>query len=155
MSFSTYETEKLTEYLPEALFLEDFDGNILDVNTKACQLLGYRKEELLGQGVDKIVPEDKPVFMPGEIDKATRSGEPIETANVHRDGTEIPVELRGTIIEVKGRERLLVSVREITERKDREEKLKQFKLAVQGSTDLMAAIDRQYRYLFANQAYKD
>ena len=127
MSFSTYETEQLIEYLPEALFLEDFEGNILDVNTEACQLLGYEKEELVNQDVDEIVPEDKPVFMPGQIDEATRSGKPIETVNLHKDGTEIPVELRGRILEVEGKENLLVSVRDITKRKESRRELEESK----------------------------
>ncbi|MBS3765528.1 PAS domain S-box protein [Candidatus Bipolaricaulota bacterium] len=127
MSFSAYETEQLIEYLPEALFLEDFEGNILDVNTKACQLLGYSKEELLDQDVDEIIPEDKPVFTPDQIDEATKSGKPIETVNLRKDGTKIPVELRGRIVEVEGRKRLLVSVRDITEREVSRRELKKSK----------------------------
>jgi len=155
MTFSEYDTKQLIEYLPEALFLEDFDGNILDVNAETCELLGYSREELLNQDIDKIVPENRPVFLPNQIDEATRSGKPIETVNLHSNGTKIPVELRGKIIDVEGEKRILVSVRDIIERRNREEKLRQFKMAVQGSNDLMAAVDSQYRYLFANEAYKN
>ncbi|MFW6104802.1 MAG: PAS domain S-box protein [Candidatus Bipolaricaulota bacterium] len=155
MTFSAYKTRELIEYLPEALFLEDFDGKILDVNSQACELLGYSKEELLNQEVEKIVPEGKPAFLPGQIDKATRSGKPIETVNIRKDGGEIPVELRGRILEVEGKERILVSIRDITERKRRVEQLRQFKRAVEGSNDLIAASDENYTYLFANRAYSN
>ncbi len=123
MSFSNYETTELIEYLPEALFLEDGDGKILDVNSQACELLGYSKGELINQDVDKIVPEGAPVYLPGEIDEATRAGKPIETVNLSKDGTEVPVELRGRILEVEGNERVLVSIRDISERKEANESL--------------------------------
>ncbi|MBS3737244.1 PAS domain S-box protein [Candidatus Bipolaricaulota bacterium] len=143
MSFSAYETKELIKYLPEALFLEDFDGNILDVNTEACKLLGYDREELLERDVEKIVPDGQPVFLPDQIDEATRSGKPIETVNLHKDGTEIPVELRGRILEVGGRKRMLVSVRDITERKEAEEK---YKIVARGSS--------QPIYLFQDGDFK-
>ncbi len=125
MSFANYEVRELIKYLPEALFLEDWEGNILDVNQEACRLLGYRREELLEQDVDKIVPEDQPVFQPGQIDEATREGEPIETINLRKDGTHLPVELKGRIIDVEGEKRVLVSVRDITERKTYSKKLRE------------------------------
>ncbi len=125
MNFSDYNPRELIEYLPEALFLEDMEGNILDVNSEACQLLGYQREELLGQKVEKIVPDQQPVFMAEEIDQATRASEPIETVNIRKDGAEVPVELRGRIVEADGRERLLVSVREISARKSAERELKE------------------------------
>ncbi|MBS3765529.1 PAS domain S-box protein [Candidatus Bipolaricaulota bacterium] len=127
MSLSANETGELLDYLPGALFLGDFDGNILDVNTEACQLLGYEKEDLLSLTVDDLVPEGAPAFLPDQIDEATRSWEPIETVNLHRDGTKIPVEVRGRVLEVEGKERLLVSVRDIEERKDAQKELKKSK----------------------------
>ena len=155
MSFSTYETEKLIEYLPEALFLEDSEGNILDVNSKACHLLGYEKEELVDLTVNDLVPEDAPAFLPGRIDESTRNGKPLETTNVRKDGTKIPVELRGRVVEVEGEKRILVSIRDISARKAEEEKLKQFQRAVEASDDLMAGFDLNQNYLFANSAYRE
>ncbi|MFB6214359.1 MAG: PAS domain S-box protein, partial [Candidatus Bipolaricaulia bacterium] len=125
MQFEDLDEREQFEYLPEAIFLEDFEGNILDVNNEACRLLGYSKEELLERKVEDIVPEEQPVFMAEEIDQATQASDPIETVNLRKDGTEIPVELRGRIIEIDGEERSLVSVREISDRKRAKRKLKQ------------------------------
>jgi diguanylate cyclase (GGDEF)-like protein/PAS domain S-box-containing protein len=124
MSFAAYEARELIEYLPEALFLEGPEGNILDVNKEACRLLGYSKEELLKQDVDRIALEDQPVFKPDRIEEATKSGEPIETINVRKDGTEVPVELRGRLLDMDEKKRVLVSVRNIEGRKKAEKELK-------------------------------
>ncbi|MFW6071190.1 MAG: diguanylate cyclase [Candidatus Bipolaricaulota bacterium] len=125
MSTSRREIKRLLEISPEALFLEDPDGKILDVNERACKMLDYDKEELLNQEADKIVPDDHPVYLPGEIDEATRAGEMIETINLKKDGTEVPVELRGRLLELEGKRRVLVSIRNVAERKRMEEELRE------------------------------
>ncbi|MBS3766087.1 PAS domain S-box protein, partial [Candidatus Bipolaricaulota bacterium] len=137
---------------PEALFVEDLERNILDVNTEACELLGYEKGELLEQGLDKIVPEDRPVFPPDRIVEATRSGNSIETVNLHKNGNEIPVELRGRIIEVGGRERILVSVNDISGRKVAEEKFR--KLFDQGPEPAVF-LDGNSRIMDVNSRFEE
>ncbi|MFW6104917.1 MAG: PAS domain S-box protein [Candidatus Bipolaricaulota bacterium] len=112
MSPTIKDLKRLFKYSPEALFLEDLDGNILDVNTQACELLGYDKQELLELKVEDIVPEGAPVFHPDQIDQATKMGKPIETINLRKDGTEIPVVLRGKMVDREGEELILVSLRE-------------------------------------------
>ncbi|MBS3737084.1 PAS domain S-box protein [Candidatus Bipolaricaulota bacterium] len=155
MDCSDRNCREFIEQLPEAVFLETLRGEILDVNNEACEFLGYSKEELLGMEVSDLVPEDAPAFLPVEIDNATRSGEPLETVNVDSSGNNIPVELRGRIVELDGEKRVLISLREISERKEREKQLERYKMAVEGSDDLMAACDNKYNYLFANKSYAE
>lgn len=134
MGFPTDVLEKLIKNLPEALFLEDLNGNILAVNDQTCKLLGYDKEELVDLTVDDLVPEDSPLFLPddpeGEI-------ETLEGINTRKDGTKVPVELRGRVIEVEGEKRLLVSIRDITEREKAERKLKESKRRFRKLADLL------------------
>ena len=40
-------TDKLLARVPDAVFVADFDGRIIDVNSAACSLLGYERQELL------------------------------------------------------------------------------------------------------------
>ena len=40
-------TEKLLAQVPDAVFVADLDGRIIDVNSAACSLLGYEKQELV------------------------------------------------------------------------------------------------------------
>jgi len=117
--------EKLFDLSPEAIFLESADGTVLDVNEQACEMLGYEEEEMVGKDVAKIVPDDSPVYAPEEVNAATSQGEPIETVNLNKAGEEVPVELRGKPIEVNGEKRILVSLRDITERKQVEKELKE------------------------------
>ncbi|MFB6291649.1 MAG: PAS domain S-box protein, partial [Candidatus Bipolaricaulia bacterium] len=127
MILSDKEYQKLLESLPEALFLEDLEGNILRVNEEACRMLGYEREELLNLDVEDLEPEDAPIFLPDQVDEATRSGEPLETTKIKKDGTEIPVELKGKILEIKGQKIILVTVRDISERVEANEELRRNK----------------------------
>lgn len=154
MDSSNRNCREFIDQLPEAVFLETLKGEILDLNNEACELLGYSKEKLLSMEVDDLVPEGAPAFLPDEIDNATRSGEPLETVNIDSSGNKIPVELRGRIVKLDGEKRILISLREISERKEREKQLERYKMAVEGSDDLMAACDNNYNYIFANRAYK-
>jgi PAS domain S-box-containing protein len=43
---------------------------------------------------------------------------------------------------------------DITEQKEREAKLRQYERAIDGANELIAALDTDYRYLFANPAYR-
>lgn len=98
-------------FLRRLFFFEDLDGNILDVNDQACELLGYAKDQFVELKLEDIVPKGAPVFRPDQVDQATRMGKPIETVNLRQDGTEIPVELRGKVIELESEEVILASLK--------------------------------------------
>jgi diguanylate cyclase (GGDEF)-like protein/PAS domain S-box-containing protein len=147
------------EQLPEAVFLESLNGDILDVNKEACEFLGYSKEELLEMGVEDLVPEDAPAFLPDEIDSATISGEPLETVNLRKDGTRIPVELRMKIVELNGNKRILTTVKDIGDRKEKEKRVKSLAMGWQETfnamEDLLFLVEEDHTITRVNQAFLD
>ncbi len=155
--FSHIECSKLIENLPEAVFLEDFSGNILDANSEASKLLGYKKQELLNLTTDDIVPEGAPAFLPDQIDEATKLGKPLETTNIRKDGAKVPIELKGRIIEVGEVERILVSIRDISDRKAAKEKLHQerdlFQSIMTLTPDFVYFKDDQHKFEKVNDGY--
>src|SRR5579862_4676225 len=46
------------ENSPDAIFIEDLDGNVLDVNPAACLLHGLSHDELIGKNVSDLVPPE-------------------------------------------------------------------------------------------------
>ncbi|MFW5928564.1 MAG: PAS domain S-box protein, partial [Thermoplasmatota archaeon] len=126
----------LFQQLTDSLFLEDTEGNILDVNDAACDLLGYEYQELVGMNVGELVPEEEPAFLPDEIDEAAKKGKPLETKNKRKDGSIVPVELRGRIIEIGDEKRMLVSIRDISERKKAENKILEEKEKIENLHDV-------------------
>ena len=94
----------LFEIAGDALFVEDDQDRILDVNQKACDLLGYDRQELLTKTVDEIqAPEcrgQRGRILSEEV--ARHRGKPFETVDLHKDGTRIPVEVTNTRLEKAG-----------------------------------------------------
>lgn len=113
------------DYAADAFFLFDDHAAVLDVNRKACETLGYSREELIGKH-----PSDFDLALDEESIERLRqrmlAGETVtfETRHKRKDGTSFPVEVRGGQFEQGGR-RYLSLVRDITERKRAEERLLQ------------------------------
>ncbi|MFZ2140803.1 MAG: PAS domain S-box protein, partial [Xanthobacteraceae bacterium] len=123
----------------DAFFLLDDDWTVLDVNRRACDSLGYSRQELIGKhksdfdvGLDDASIQRLKQRMVG--------GEAItfETRHRRKDGTSFPVEVRVGQFEQGGR-RFLCLVRDITERKRAEDELREseerFRSFVDHATD--------------------
>lgn len=106
------------------LILDPEADEILESNSKACEILGYDREELLETAPSEIHPDELRQFR-GFIDDVRRKGgtRTDELSCLRRDGTEIPAEISGSTIQFRGRECLLAVVRDISDRKRRERRL--------------------------------
>lgn len=113
---------------PDSLFVEDYDGNILDVNPAACKLHQKRKEELIGMNVIDLVPadirenlkKDYDLWITGKI-KRKRS------FALTSKGDSIPVELHTSKVIYNGKKALLFICRDITKIIETERILKEAK----------------------------
>ena len=119
---------KLLENSSDAIFIVDpKDGAFLDVNETACRRLGYPRKTLLLMGVPDIQAIAR---APGDWEKlrariAASETLLIEGRHVRADGSSFPVEVGINRAEIEGREYVLASARDITERKKMEEALKE------------------------------
>ena len=112
-----------------AICLVDLDGRFTMVNTQACKMFGYSKEELESKTfMDVTHPEDLEVGL--QVIRDTLSGK-INDARfikryIHKDGHVIWAELSSTIVRnAQGNPLHFISyILDITERKQAEEKLK-------------------------------
>jgi len=109
----------------EATYWMGPDGRLLYANDRACEVLGYSREELLSMAIQDINPEFPPERWPFHWDglrrRRTFSGESMHRA---KDGHLIPVEISANFIEFDGKEYNCVYARDITERKNLEEQLR-------------------------------
>ncbi|GAA4410158.1 diguanylate cyclase domain-containing protein [Quisquiliibacterium transsilvanicum] len=97
------------------------DGLILDVNDALVRLLGYPASDLIGRKTLEFVPARWHSTVYKYVQ--ARNEEPFEAEALHRDGRTIPVELVGKAIGRPGDEQRLVVVRDITARKQAQERI--------------------------------
>lgn len=115
---------KIINEVKDGIFIETIRGKILDVNDAGCRMLGFSREELLTMNVGTLVPPQIAAQLPETIqDETIREGVYIETVNVRKNGTHIPVEVSNTLIEIGGEKRVIAILHDITERVESREKL--------------------------------
>src|SRR5438128_12296733 len=87
------------EASPSGIVLVDEEGRIVLVNSQTETLFSYTREELIGQPVERLVPERLRAAHPGhraEFLRAPRAramGAGRELFARRKDGTEFPVEI--------------------------------------------------------------
>src|SRR5205823_12965830 len=80
--------QSLFESSPDAIFIEDMVGNVLDCNPAAAALHGTTRETLIGKNVVDLVPPEQRSSL---MTLATKVGNDFEGWSLKADGTSIPV----------------------------------------------------------------
>lgn len=125
----------------------------LDVNEKACSVLGYSREELLAlRAVDINLSITEAAA--AKIIEELRKSRSLVMESIHRrkDGSTFPVELSVTRVQIE-RDYIVVIARDLTEHKMAEARLREYERAVEGLEEMIVVLDRDYRYVIANRAY--
>ena len=113
--------EPLFRANPDALFLSDPEGRILQVNEAACRLLHYSRAELCALTLAQIQPESEHQRV-GEHVAAVRDGATSisDILLMTKEGQAIPAELNPRSLEIKGKPYLLGAVRDLRGRVQQE-----------------------------------
>jgi two-component system cell cycle sensor histidine kinase/response regulator CckA len=110
------------ENSPDAIFIEDLKGNVLDVNPAACRLHGLSRLELVGKNVSELVP---PEYRDSVVHQDRMIDTEVEGYSLGPRGQRIPVSIRSSTIAYMGGTAILLQVRDITERRRTEEALRE------------------------------
>ncbi len=110
----------LLEAAPDAIVVVDSSGVIAMVNAQVERLFGYRRDELVGQSVELLVPEASRALHPGlragyVINPHHRPmGNGLTLAGRRRDGTEFPAEISLSAVHAERGLLVSASVRDVT-----------------------------------------
>lgn len=129
----------LIELAPDALILVDTDGKIEMTNIRAEKLFGYDKEELIGMTIEQLMPkrfrlqhiEHRGKFFNNLI--SSEFGSDKELFALKKNGTEIPIEVGLSPIKSDDGIMVCAAIRDITERKKSEEKLRSANVIAQSA----------------------
>ena len=116
----------VVEAAPNAMVMVNSDGAIVLANAQAEAVFGYTRAELIGQFLDKLVPErfraHSSIDRHGDVaDPAARAtGTARELFGRRKDGSEVPVEIGLNPIRTPEGLFVLASIVDITERRQAE-----------------------------------
>ncbi len=139
---------RVVEWAPTAMVMVDREGRIVLINAQAERVFGYPREELLGQLVEKLIPEQfsghHPAYRTGFLadphPRPMGSGRDLYAR--HQDGSEFPVEIGLNPIETEEGIMVLASIVDITERQRAQQKLER---ALQEKTVLLNEVHHRVK----------
>ncbi|MDD5250989.1 MAG: PAS domain S-box protein [Rhodocyclaceae bacterium] len=132
--------------------LDGESGAITAWNPAATMMFGYTREEVLGRNVHDFLlpPRFRAAANAGMAHFASHGEGPVvgktqELIAMHRDGTEFPVELSISAVQIHGKWHATGIARDISERKCAEEALKnlatKFRTVYEASSDAIILVD--------------
>jgi PAS domain S-box-containing protein len=131
---------------PDPIFVEDYDGVVLDANPAACALHNMRCEELIGSNIfDLFKKEEQPIarkqfdeFVRGERSK-------LDSVSPIADGSELPISIHASHITYNGKQAVLLVVHDVSTYKTLENELRKserkYRAFFEGSNGLMCTHD--------------
>jgi PAS domain S-box-containing protein len=143
----------LFHYSSDAIFVHDPEGNIVDVNQRTLDMLGYTRSEVLGLKISDLHPAVALVDSQQAFNEIARSGlVNFEVAFLRKDGTTFQAEVSSSIFEIKGRKVIQGIVRDITERKKVEQAIRrseeQHRSLVENINEIIFTLDTKGRFTY-------
>ncbi|MEB3213931.1 MAG: PAS domain S-box protein, partial [Leptolyngbyaceae bacterium] len=146
----------LVETTNDLVWEEDAQYTITYISPQCQDILGYAPEELIGQSALELIATDEQEFLRQDNERTNREARATyEVCVRHKDGHRVILESNqvslfdenGEFIGCRGIDR------DITARKEAEEKLRRYERIVSATTDGISLVDRNYVYQIVNQTY--
>jgi PAS domain S-box-containing protein len=138
----------LFEQANDAVFIVTLEGHLLEVNERACHLLGLERQELLQRTMADIALSSAGEVW-ADLEGLAKRGLRTEMEYVRSDGSRVPVEVGLALLQVAGQKLVLALVHDITQRKqaERARRFTQFAVDHLGDAAYWMAEDGQFTYV--------
>jgi len=140
----------------EGILVSNFETlELVYANPALCRMMGYTDKELTGMRVSDLHrPED---WKSISVWFATQTrGEATSAQAVRclcKDGSTIYVDINSSRVEIDGKACCVAFFADVTARKQAEETVREYERVAEGMRDMLAVVDREYKYRVVNGAY--
>jgi PAS domain S-box-containing protein len=123
-------------------------GPFVQVNDAACAMLGYSHEELSRMTPwDLDDPDSRSDYIPEAMEQLQERGHAVfEAVQMAKGGSKVVIEVNASVCKLQGEPHIISVVRDITARKEAEEKLQQY------AQDLKGMVEEKVRQLEQERA---
>ena len=154
----------------DGIIMIDNGGNILYWNKAAQRIFGYTKKEAIGKEVHIFLAPEKyhKAYKKGfskfkKTGQGPVIGKTLQFLAVRKDGVEFPIELSVSAMRIRGKWHSIGIVRDITQRKQAEEKLREseekYASLIHDAIDSLPSgifiLDRDFKIVWANRTIED
>ncbi len=116
-------SRSILEATGDGIIIVDESGQIKMLNRAAKLIFGYIKVEMAGHHIDELLVTEMDEGFKFYLEASEH--EPVntlhETMGIHSDGFKIPIELNVTKADIPGQDMVIISVRDITQRRESED----------------------------------
>ncbi|HJW25097.1 MAG TPA: PAS domain S-box protein [Rhodocyclaceae bacterium] len=141
---SREEMDNLVDAAIDSIITIDADQRIIRFNPSAARMFGYRAEEMMGSGLEPLMPERYRAAHAGQVREFAKAEAPAKAlkypqrlVGLRANGEEFPFEASIIKVNVDGSVRMTTCMRDITDRVRAEEALRRSKedleLAIRGA----------------------
>lgn len=123
--------EGFLESAPDAITIVDRHGNISVINEQAEEIFGYDRSELIGENIEVLIPERYRERHHSHRETFTQNpetrpmGADLDLYALRKDGTEFPVDIALSPVQIGNHVEVMAAIRDISTRKWREEELRE------------------------------
>ncbi|MGE5335084.1 MAG: PAS domain S-box protein [Nitrososphaerota archaeon] len=154
----------LLEAAPDASVLTTHSGRISLVNRQTEMLFGYRREELIGQSIETLIPErfhsahirDRARY--ARAPRVRHMGQGLQLMGRRRDGSEFPAEVSLNFFQAPEGYHILSSIRDVSELRATERALRDSERFARSTFDALTehicVLDEQGKVATTNDAWK-
>ncbi|MEG3640014.1 ATP-binding protein [Magnetococcus sp. PR-3] len=146
---------KILEHAKDAIISANAEGEITYLNLAAEQMFGWPREAIMGQNVNILMPMPDSLhhqqfisrFLNHKDQRMSNTGR--EVTAMHKDGSRFPIEISLSVFEQDGHTTFTALIRDITQRKQREDQLliakQQAEVAVRAKREFLAMMSHEIR----------
>jgi len=147
----------LFDYAPDAYFLTDLKGTIIDGNIAAVKIMGYDKNELIGKSFFKLK-----LISPHQFLKAAsllaknilgQATGPDEFVLNTKKGSKITVEISTYPVKIQDQNIVLGIARDITVRKNSEKEIAMLAHSLKSINECVSITDLDNKIIFVNESF--
>jgi len=159
---SEFRYRRFVEHIPDALFIHNQSGRILDVNNQACQLFQYSRNEMLSlriQDLDRDLSAEEIQQISDILAKEPGSSLTLQRNVYRRDGSRLPVDVKVVLFKEASESFYIAVVRDIRDRLYQQRRLQDNKdllrIIIDSIPDIICIKDGRGRWLLANRYTRD